>query len=930
MLNACWWPRTLVLQLTVFVASLLILTCGGMGWLGYSSARNLVLEQVRDGLSTVASAQQALLVGYLQDYEHVVEVLTGDGRLNSALSDLAAGRVGEEGFRKTARTILTDEQRDMAGILAILIADRKGRVLTSTDPNYLGRNFGGHPGFVKGLQEIHVSEPILAGRKYQAFAAGPIRTKDSAPSGVVIVFFDWTALVRYMGNPERLGMTGEILLAVRRGQAVDYLLPTREGKTVSGIALATDGAARAALTGRKGLLRCRDYRGEEVLAAYRPVGRTEWGLVAKMDVDEANERVRRLRRDLLASTLLLLACGVGAAYVLAHRFVRPILILARHAEQVAAGDLAVRATVGGRNEIGLLATCFNRMAESLAQSYATLEQKVSTRTRELDRARTLLESILHCMGAGVVVADGDGSILLSNPQAERLTGRCVPPVSTPSWSQRMGFYTPDKQTFWDDDRFPLQRAVRGESVNATEVFVRNDAVSEGAWLSVVARPLKAQDGALQGAVVVLHDITDRKRSEEHLRRSEERLRLASKMEAVGTIAAGIAHHFNNMLQIMLGHSENLNDSLCQDDPRCESIEIIQSTGHRAVELVRQLLHFSRRQPSRAEVVDLSLVVTETMKMLRSVMPETIRLEVELPAQPAPVVADPRELEEILVNLSLNARDAMPRGGSLTMRVQEQSTSRMLDHLTSPVALDGPSGEPQESRRQVVLTVEDTGIGMEATIRERVFEPFFTTKGPDRGTGLGLSIVYGIVRRCEGTLQVSSESGRGTSFSISLPRAEHSLAPSTPSIDRDSQDLTTTQGGRETILVVEDEALLRELIADHLTQKGYTILEAVDGQEALAAAEAWGDGIHLLLTDLFIPGCNGRELSNQLQERQPSLKVLYMSAHGEDEIRGLGGELCAVCIRKPFSMTNLLRRVRAELDGRALHGDSDPKGPGEVI
>jgi two-component system, cell cycle sensor histidine kinase and response regulator CckA len=399
-------------------------------------------------------------------------------------------------------------------------------------------------------------------------------------------------------------------------------------------------------------------------------------------------------------------------------------------------------------------------------------------------------------------------------------------------------------------------------------------------------------------ISLVWDVTDRKRSEQEIEKLREQAVRGQKLEAIGRLAGGVAHDFNNILTGISGYAELLADELDADSQALGDVEEIRRLAYRAAELTQQLLAFSRRQTIKPVVLNINRTVETATKMLRRLIGEDIDLEIHLHTDVGNIVADPGQIEQVLTNLTINARDAMPTGGKLTIEV-------------SNVDLDAEYADQHVSVTpgpHVMLAVTDTGCGMDAETRKHVFEPFFTTKKTAGGTGLGLATIYGIVRQHGGNIWVYSEPGKGTTFRAYFPRVE---LPTEADSQEDVEPVRAT--GTETILVVEDEPAVRDLAGRILGDCGYTVHQAGNADEAEAVMREV-DHVALLLTDVVMPGRSGRELYEALAPDYPSLKVLYMSGYTENAIVHHGVlEKGIRLLQKPFTPQALARRVREVLD-----------------
>ncbi len=394
---------------------------------------------------------------------------------------------------------------------------------------------------------------------------------------------------------------------------------------------------------------------------------------------------------------------------------------------------------------------------------------------------------------------------------------------------------------------------------------------------------------------VMYDITERKRLEDQLRHSQ-------KMEAVGLLAGGIAHDFNNLLMLIQAHNERSRASLVPGSAGDKESLGIEHAVARAASLTGRLLAFSRKQVLQPRIMDLNELLGDVAKMLDRLFEKNIGVRVLKAAQLWPIKADPGQLEQLIMNLAVNARDAMPQGGELLIETRNQEIG------------SDTSGAHDQVRAgsYVTLIVRDTGVGMDAETQAHMFEPFFTTKAPGKGTGLGLAIVYGVVKQAGGWLNVRSNPGEGTAFEIYLPRAEESKAPS--AIAEIESDLAGAPKSVQTVLLVEDEAGIREVACDFLKRRGYTVLTAVDGNEALRIAEGYQEPIHALVTDMVMPNIGGKELAHRLVQMRPQIKVLFMSGYPEHPaLARAEAEGQTTVLQKPFLLDALAQAVRSLLD-----------------
>jgi signal transduction histidine kinase len=641
--------------------------------------------------------------------------------------------------------------------------------------------------------------------------------------------------------------SGETLLLRREGDEVVFLSPLRGAPLIQGflrrplsVLEPKTGQEAEPLSGER-----LDYRGVPVLSAERRLPLTDWILVSKIDRDEALEDFYQRAR---------LEAVVGACLVLVFAYV----------------------LVGSRRK---------RLARALAARVAQQQTILAI----LAYAQQMVDNV----PAGLLILSHDLNVLSANRtfleafhlRPEEVIGRPLPEVVHAEGPPRrvMGATGPGG-------------GPRDVLVN---LAVPGEAGPRPARLTLTEVSSEQGKGRL---LLSVEDLTESERLRTAAERLEQQLRQAQKMEAVGRLAGGVAHDFNNMLTIISGYGGLLLDHPSIFEPLRGYVNEIKNASTRAASLTRQLLAFSRQQVLAPRVLALNAVVANIEKMLKRLIGEDIELVTILGESLWPVKADPGQLEQVLLNLAVNARDAMPSGGVLTIE-------------TANVEMDSASAQahfPLPPGRYVLLAFSDTGIGMDAETQTRIFDPFFTTKEKGKGTGLGLAMVYGIVKQSGGYIWVNSEVGKGTTFKIYLPRTEAEVDVSGP-----LRSAFEAQQGTETLLLVEDEDAVRALVRNVLREKGYRILEACRGEEALELAEQYGGPIDLLVTDVVMPQMNGRELARRLITLLPQIKVLYISGYADSAVWHQGGpDSGGAFLQKPFSPEALARKVREILGGPA--------------
>jgi PAS domain S-box-containing protein len=590
------------------------------------------------------------------------------------------------------------------------------------------------------------------------------------------------------------------------------------------------------------------------------------------------------------------------------------LLAVRSAESQSTGRLLLGIDLAGVALILLFAVILiretrhaNRRLETLLgaarAANESLEAAVAERTEhllaaheELRHSASVLQSTFNSIAEAVIVIDSKGAIILSNPAAERLL-HYRPGMTVDQLRARNIPYRTDGATRLAGHEAPAVRAMRGEQFGGLEVIVRQPARSDPIHLVVSGGPLRDGSGAVTGAALVYHDITA-------ARETERKLQQAQKLDAIGKLTGGVAHDFNNMLTVITGTTETLVAGL-QDRPNLLKIAtLIDQAAERCSELIQHLLAFARKQPLQPRDVDINSTVLDIAKLLRPTLGEQIEIEAILEREVTTSHIDPSQLAHSVLNMAINARDAMPNGGKLLLE-------------TRNVVLDEAYAKANEEVRPgpyVMLGVSDTGTGMSAAVRDKVFEPFFTTKEVGKGSGLGLSMVYGFVKQSGGHIKIYSEQGHGTTIRLYLPpaRGEVAAAPLAAPIS----------GGTEIIFVVEDDALVRNFVIAQLHSLGYSTIAAPDSRAALAEVER-GEPFDLLFTDVIMPGgMTGRELADEVTKRRPGTRVLYTSGYTDNAIVHHGRlDEGVLLLTKPYRRSELAQMVRQALKGQ---GNPSPR------
>ncbi|HXD22587.1 MAG TPA: response regulator [Gemmatimonadaceae bacterium] len=545
-------------------------------------------------------------------------------------------------------------------------------------------------------------------------------------------------------------------------------------------------------------------------------------------------------------------------------------------------DIAVAAMRAGAQDYVMKGN-IRRLAPAIGRELRDSEARRRERLTEEQLRSTgeMLRSVFSASPLAIIATDVNGLVKLWNPAAERLFGWGRDEVI----GKENPVVPPDARETIEARR---ELAKQGETVTDLEARrVRKDGSLVDVTVTVAAT--RDRDGKPDGITVVYQDLTERKQLQAQFLQ-------AQKMEAVGRLAGGVAHDFNNLLTVITSYAELLRADAKSDDPRDDDLAQIQRAADAATALTRQLLSFSRQRVIEPRVVELNEVVSGATKLASRLVGSTVEMISDLSPSTGSVKADPGHIEQIVMNLAVNARDAMPRGGKLRFTTRHVKASEL--NIDGAAAANG----------YAMVSVSDTGTGMDEATQQRMFEPFFTTKPLDKGTGLGLATVYGLVKQYEGTVRVKSKLGEGTTFEIYLPSASEA-ADAMPA----AKTGAASSASAGTVLIVEDEPAVRAVARRVLERVGYAVIEAPDGQTAMRIAETRGGPINLLLTDVVMPGLGGMKLAAAFVSKRPATKVMFVSGHGieADEMAEVRASKHAY-LKKPFAPDELVRGVEAAL------------------
>lgn len=828
-----------------------------MGYFLYESGKADILESARENLLSVAQAESLEVENFAANVLEDTVMFAGLPFTRSLAERMAAPASPRE-FEK----VRAEMDRSLASFIHpdgdveayFFLHPVTGEVLSSSDPYQVGKFFNKKPYFKKGIKEavmyrVHYS-PAL--EKSILAISSPVNGGGRL-LGVIVCW----------ANVENIRRAMDLYTDLRSylvNRANLYVYDSGEWETGPLIRTGVfTEAAEKALQGQSGTGIFNGPDGKDVLGAYTYIDGLDMALVVESSLSDVFENVSAMGRRILLTTALFAAFILVVSIVAGRKIASPLIEMSRAAEEISLGRLDQRIGHSSGDELGLLSDAMNRMAESLA-----------FRERELREVLVTLNALVEHMPEGVVFLNSEDRVILANPLGERLlekiAGARAGAVLEDIGGKPLGeFLASPLQVMWHEVE------VKGPRKAVFELAAKNIGSSDSA----------------QGTVLVLKEVTLER---EVAARAQAQERLA----AVGQLASGVAHDFNNILTCVIGYSEMLlaEKELSEDMRR--QMEAIQQSGRRGAELITQILDFSRKSASEFKVVNLGELVGNFLGFIERIIPENIQVAFSSDEGEHLVWADETKLHQVLANLSVNSRDAMPSGGRLGFglhRVKAGEVARL-------------SGSRPEAE-WVMLQVSDTGDGVHPEALPFIFEPFFTTKGEGKGTGLGLAQVYGIIRQHEGVIDVGSESGKGTMFSLYLPAALERILPAPSETEG---EMPAGQG--ETVLVVEDDAVVLDLLCSELSRLGYRLFSAKGGSEAIRVFDEHRDEIDVVLTDVVMPDLDGIRLSKTLREKKPGIKVIAVSGYPPGEsAEELARAGILHWVQKPFNVRKLAEALR---------------------
>ncbi len=776
----------------------------------------------------------------------------------------------------------------------IFLFSPEGRIIAESPflPNRRGLDFSSRP-YIKNTLATsapYISDPYVASQPHRhpvIMMTAPVFDQEGRIIAILAGSLDLMQ-PNLLGklSEKKIGKTGYLYLAT--AERIMIMHPDKAGifkELPQGGNLLYD----RALEGFEGTDENRSREGVPMLTSFKRLRVKNWLLAANYPQTEAYAPLTRAGQVLLAGMLVITLTAFAVIRYFSQYLTRPLLALTQHV-----ADLEDK-----KGEARLFRTAAQDETSTLAQAFNTMLEKLDRQQAELRQSEELYRTVTEFATDFIFWRAPDQRMIYVSDNCEALTGYSAKEfLADPGLLDAL--FHPEDRKGWDNH-------VHLSNPTGMDIPLEFRIVTKAGqvrWVSHVCTEIHDDTGRSLGRRGSLADITEMKQAAAEQEKLKSQLAQAQKMESIGILAGGVAHDFNNILSIILGYSELLLLELAENTPARAKVQTINEAGHRAATLTRQLLAFSRKQTIQLAPCSLNQLILDLTKMLGRMIGEDISLEVRATAWDDTMLIDPGQMEQVLLNMAVNARDAMPKGGSLIIETE----NRELDAEYASTHKGVTPG------RHVVLSVSDTGQGMSREIQAKIFDPFFTTKERGKGTGLGLAMVFGIIKQLGGHIFVYSEPGHGATFKIFLPVVQCAVEK-TPELST-----LSLPRGNETILVVDDEPSLRTIVTAILQPLGHTMLEAGSGAEAIQVSDSFAGRIDILLTDVIMPGMNGRELAEAITARRPETRVIYMSGYTDNAIAHHGVlDPGVVLIEKPITadkLTAVLGATRGRSPGAA--------------
>jgi len=866
----------------------------------FSFTREALQRSMFDRLTAVAVVEESELNRWVDHARNMVVLFS---RLPSLAQPAAALRANDESSPESLaaqQELLVFLDRAMATMddfeELLVLSVVGGHVVASTDRDRIGGYRISELFFERGRRETYVQNVYaspLDGSPTLTISS-PIRDERGLVVAVLASHLDLSRLDRILGDRSGLGLTGEAYLV---SQFNDFVSSERLGRDEYRRGVHTEGINRA-LSGENGAALYENYAGVPVIGAFRFNRERQMALLVEMSQSEAFAPARRLLLALLGVGLVALVLLTSGVVLVSRRVADPIIAVTEAATRVAAGDLSTTAPVTTQDEVGRLAGAFNEMTGQLQVLYGDLHDQVDATTRAMEALQEneqLLQAIIDNSATLVTVTDPDGKLLLANDRFEslfglprgRARGRHVDEVLSEAAADLIGSLQAEAYT----ERRLIEREVALPIAGEIRSFF------------AVCFPLWDAGKEPYGVGLVATDFTERKRTEQERLRLEAQVQHAQKLESLGVLAGGIAHDFNNLLAAILGNADLALGSLTSPAEARTHLDQVLIAAQRAAELTNQMLAYAGKASFQTETLDLNAVVEEMSQLVRVSLPKKVALEFRLSPLPTYIQVDSAQIRQVVLNLVTNAADAIgDTPGTVTLRteaitVDQEYLAERFPH------------ESLEDGSYVLLTVEDTGCGMDEHTLGRIFDPFYSTK--ESGRGLGLAAVTGIVRGSGGALTVTSAPGSGSTFEVLLPSVPSKALGDSPA------ESSPPPGGLEgTILVVDDEDMVRQMAKTSLERSGFEVLEAADGLEAVALFKERMSEISAVVLDMTMPGMGGAEVFRELRALDDSVVVLVSSGYDrQDTVRGLGVMGGTDFLQKPYRPRVLVEKVTELVESR---------------